>query len=221
MNYRLAPSILAADFNRLGQQIRQVEEAGVTDLHFDVMDGMFVPSISFGMPVLASIRKETSLQLDVHLMILDPLRYIETFVNCGADSITVHAEACEDLPLVIQKIRDCGCKAAVSINPATELGAIEAVLPLVDMVLLMTVNPGFGGQKYIESSAQKIKELRTMINSKGLDVDIQVDGGINKENVQVVLDAGANVIVAGTAVFGGTIPENAKEFLHIFEQQKG
>ena len=174
--YQLSPSILAADFNCLGEQIRQVEEAGVEWLHIDVMDGAFVPSISFGMPVIASIRKNSSLFFDVHLMIEEPGRYIEEFKKSGADMLTVHAEACKHLDSTLREIRKAGMKVGVAINPGTPVSLLECVLDLVDMVLVMTVNPGFGGQSYIESCTGKVQKLRKMITDAGLDVDIQVDG---------------------------------------------
>ena len=190
--YQLSPSILAADFNCLGEQIRQVEEAGVEWLHIDVMDGAFVPSISFGMPVIASIRKNSSLFFDVHLMIEEPGRYIEEFKKSGADMLTVHAEACKHLDSTLREIRKAGMKVGVAINPGTP------------------VNPGFGGQSYIESCTGKVQKLRKMITEAGLDVDIQVDGGINEKTIDKVLDAGANILVAGSAVFGGNIGENVR-----------
>lgn len=208
--YQLSPSILAADFNCLGEQIRQVEEAGVEWLHIDVMDGAFVPSISFGMPVIASIRKNSSLFFDVHLMIEEPGRYIEEFKKSGADMLTVHAEACKHLDSTLREIRKAGMKVGVAINPGTPVSQLECVLDLVDMVLIMTVNPGFGGQSYIESCTGKVQKLQKMITEAGLNVDIQVDGGINEKTIDKVLDAGANILVAGSAVFGGNIGENVR-----------
>ena len=218
MEYRLCPSILSADFNRLGEQIKILEREGVEYLHIDVMDGDFVPSISFGMPVIKSIRKESNMFFDVHLMVTEPERYIRDFVECGADSITVHAEACEDLERTIERIKDAGVKVGVSIKPATPVNDISHMLGDVDMVLVMTVQPGFGGQKYIPYTTQKIRDLKKMMEEKHCQADIEVDGGVSLNNVQEVLDAGANIIVAGTAVFKGDIRENVESFLNIMEK---
>jgi ribulose-phosphate 3-epimerase len=213
-NY-LAPSILSADFAHLGDDVQRAQQAGAQYLHYDVMDGKFVPSISFGMPVLRCVRKITDMVLDVHLMIEEPERYIDEFADCGADIITVHQEACKDLKKAIQMIHAKGVKAGVSIKPKTPIKAIEEILDQADMILLMTVEPGFGGQAYIPESTEKIQSLRKILNERGLSTDIEVDGGIKKGNVQVVLDAGANVIVAGSAVFGGDIEQNVKDFMEI------
>lgn len=214
MEIIISPSILAADFNILGQQIKEVEKSGAKYLHIDVMDGMFVPSISFGMPVIKSIRKNTDLFFDVHLMIEEPLRYIEEFVNCGADMITFHLEAAEGhVEETIDRIHALGCKAGLSIKPATPVSVVEPYMEKLDMILVMTVEPGFGGQKYIESSTEKIRQMRQLVTSHGLETDIQVDGGITADNVSAVREAGANVIVAGSAVFKGDIVSNVKRLM--------
>lgn len=212
----LSPSILAADFAILGEQIKEADEAGAEYIHIDVMDGVFVPSISFGMPVITSIRKTTKKIFDVHLMIVEPERFVKEFAECGADSITFHIEATEDVDEIIDLIHDLGCKAGMSIKPRTPVEVVEKYLYKLDMLLVMTVEPGFGGQKYIPESTERIREIRRMADEQGLDLDIQVDGGITKENVQVVLDAGANVIVAGSAVFRGNISENVKAIMAQF-----
>ena len=211
----LAPSILSADFGILKEQLQQIDEAGAQYVHFDVMDGVFVPSISFGLPVLKTIRKYTDRLMDVHLMIIDPERYVKDFADAGADIITVHAEACKHLDATIDLIKKCGVMAGVAINPATPVSSIIHVLEKVDMVLIMTVNPGFGGQSLIPYTVDKVRELSEICCQKNLKIDIEVDGGINNDTITQVLDAGANIIVAGSAVFNGDIKENARALLEI------
>ena len=215
MKYVLAPSILSADFKVLGEQMRLTEENGAEYLHFDVMDGMFVPSISFGLPVLASIREATRQIKDVHLMIQDPVRYVEAFKEAGADFLTIHLEACQDPAAVIHKIHECTMKAGLSICPETDVREAEGFLDQIDMFLMMSVHPGFGGQKFIPESLDRIRAVRKMAEERGLDLDIEVDGGIYLTNVEEVLDAGANVIVAGSAVFNGDPSQNTKKFMEI------
>ena len=217
MKYILAPSILAADFNVLGEQMKLTADNGAEYIHFDVMDGMFVPSISFGMPVLKSIHNATNQFMDAHLMVKEPIRYIEDFKKAGADLVTIHYEACEDVAATIAKIRECDMKVGLSINPETDVNVVEKYLKDVDMLLVMSVHPGFGGQKFIPESIDKIKAVRKMIEEQGLQTDLQVDGGVGLANVREVLDAGANVIVAGSAVFGANTAENTKAFMEILK----
>ncbi len=198
---KIAPSILASDFSKLGEEIARVEKAGADMIHIDVMDGHFVPNITFGPPMIKSLRKITGLPFDVHLMIENPDKYLDSFIEAGADIISVHIENNPHLHRTLEHIRQQNVRAAVVLNPATPLNTLEMVLPYIDMVLLMTVNPGYGGQKYIEEMTEKIGKLRTMSNQRGLKLDIEVDGGIDAENVYRVTQAGANILVAGSTVF--------------------
>lgn len=213
----LAPSILSADFKVLGDQIRQTEEAGAGYIHFDVMDGIFVPSISFGMPVLSSIRGLTGQVMDVHLMVTEPVRYVKQFAECGADIITVHFEACEDLGATLEAIHACGVKAGISIKPGTPVESLVPYLEQAEMFLIMSVEPGFGGQAFIPESLERIRTLRDMLEEKGIEKDIEVDGGIYHSNVAEVLKAGANVIVSGSGVYKGDIRENTTGFMEILK----
>lgn len=215
MNRILAPSILSGDFKCLGEQLKITEEAGAQYIHFDVMDGMFVPSISFGMPVLASIRGVTGQVMDVHLMIEEPVRYVEEFAKCGADIITVHLEACRDLSETLYKIHACGVKAGISIKPATPVEALLPYLDRAEMFLVMSVEPGFGGQAFIPESLDKIRKLRKLLDERNLPADLEVDGGIYPSNVAEVLEAGANVIVSGSGVFKNEIRDNTEKFMEI------
>lgn len=209
----LAPSILSADFLNLGKDVMTAVEAGAQYIHIDVMDGMFVPQISFGTPVIKALRPLTDAIFDVHMMVEDPGRYVEEYAQLGADIITVHAEACTHLDRVIQQIKACGKKAAVSLNPSTPLCVLDYVLDGLDMVLLMTVNPGFGGQKYISYCDEKIRALRKMIDERGLSVKIQVDGGVNASNVKRLAECGVDIFVCGSAVFEGNITENMNNIM--------
>ena len=214
---KLAPSILAADFNILGEQIREVSEAGAHYLHIDVMDGLFVPSISFGFPLIESIRRNTDIFFDCHLMINDPDRYLTQFAKAGADSITVHIEACKDPVATINAIKALGLKTGITLCPETPLDNIDCVLDMVDMVLVMSVHPGFGGQSFMPSSIARIEELKKKIVSRGLKTDIEVDGGITLKNLRLILDSGANVIVSGSSIFNGDITTNIREFKKIIK----
>lgn len=213
---KLAPSLLACDFTKLGDQIKQAHQAGIEYLHVDVMDGRFVPNISIGLPVVESLRplaQKHQLVLDVHLMIVEPEKYLEPFAKAGANILTVHAEACPHLHRTIQQIKELGCQAGVALNPATPTTVLEEILPEVDLVLVMSVNPGFGGQSYIPASTNKILRVRRMLDMSRSQAWLEVDGGVNAQNIGSVVRAGANLVVAGSAVFGGTqsIAENVAQ----------
>lgn len=213
----LAPSILSADFKELGKAIKTIADNGAEFLHFDVMDGIFVPNISFGIPVLASIQGAADIVMDAHLMITEPIRFVEAFKKAGADYLTVHYEACEDLKATLDKIHECGMKAGLSINPATPVDVLWPYLNDVDMFLIMSVVPGKGGQSFIPESLDKIRTLRDKLTENGLDTHIQVDGGIYHANVGEVLEAGADIIVSGSGVFKGDTAENVTKFMEIFK----
>lgn len=212
--FEIAPSILSADFTRLGKEIAEIEKGGATVLHFDVMDGRFVPNLTVGIPVLKSVRRFTEMTIDCHLMIVEPSKYAVEFVKAGADMVSVHVEADVHLQRTLTAIREAGGQAGIAINPATPLIALEEVLPYADFILLMSVNPGFGGQKFIPTSLDKLKRLKRMIAERGLSTRIEIDGGIDAANIHEIVEAGAEIIVAGSAVFGGGKPAEAvKELL--------
>ena len=214
----LSPSLLAADFKKLEQEIKKTEENGAEYLHFDVMDGIFEPSISFGMPILKSIRSCTEQLMDVHLMITEPIRYLKEFKEAGADLVTVHLEACEDVEKTLDAIHECGMKAGLSIKPGTPAEALEPYLEKLELVLIMSVEPGFGGQKFIPESLDKISAVRKILDAAGSNADLEVDGGIYQNNVGEVLEAGANVIVSGSGVFRGDAAQNTREFMEILQR---
>ena len=216
----LAPSMLSADFKILGEQLKQTEEAGAQYIHFDVMDGIFVPSISFGMPVLSSVKSATDQVLDVHLMVTEPVRYVKEFATCGADIITVHLEACEDLAATVDAIHACRVRAGISIKPGTPVEELIPYLDQADMFLIMSVEPGFGGQAFIPESLERIRQLRELLDERGLKKDLEVDGGIYHSNVAEVLEAGANVIVSGSGVYKGDIRKNVAEFMEILKNHE-
>jgi ribulose-phosphate 3-epimerase len=207
--FEIAPSILSADFTRLGDEILAVSAGGARVLHVDVMDGQFVPNITIGLPVVKSIRKVTDLTIDTHLMIENPGQYAAKFAEAGANMVSVHVEADHHLHRTLSSIRDAGAEAGIAINPATPLVALEEALPFADFVLLMSVNPGFGGQKFIETSVDKLRRLRSMIDDRDLETRIEIDGGIDEDNIGLIVESGAEIIVAGSAVFGGGEPERA------------
>jgi ribulose-phosphate 3-epimerase len=214
---KIAPSLLAADFARLGDEVRAVERAGADLLHFDVMDGHFVPNLSMGVPVLEAVRKVTKLPLDAHLMISEPEKYVEIFIKSGADSVSVHCEVCPDIPKIAKRIHDLGARASIGINPETPIDRAIAAAEHLDMILIMSVHPGFGGQHFIPESIQKLHEVRRELSRRGLSLDVEIDGGIKADNIADVKAAGANVFVSGSGIFGesdyGKIVEHMRDLL--------
>ena len=217
MKYKkiLSPSILSADFGNLARDIHTIAEAGAEYIHIDVMDGIFVPSISFGMPIIKSIRPLTDKMFDLHLMIEEPIRYVDEFTSLGADIITVHVEACKDTAATLKRIKELGVKAGITLNPDTPLSDVREFLPLADMLLIMSVVPGFGGQKFIEASLDKLREAVILRDELGLNYDIEIDGGVNFDNIRNIHEAGANIIVAGSAVFKGNAADNVKKLIEL------
>lgn len=217
MKYKniLSPSILSADFGNLARDIHTIDEAGAEYIHIDVMDGIFVPSISFGMPIIKSIRPLTDKVFDLHLMIEEPIRYVDEFTSLGADIITVHVEACKDTAATLKRIKELGVKAGITLNPDTPLSDVREYLPLADMLLIMSVVPGFGGQKFIEASLDKLREAVILRDELGLNYDIEVDGGVNFDNIRDIHEAGANIIVAGSTVFKGNAADNVKKLIEL------
>ena len=217
MKYKniLSPSILSADFGNLARDIHTIDEAGAEYIHIDVMDGVFVPTISFGMPIIKSIRPLTDKIFDLHLMIEEPIRYVDEFTSLGADIITVHVEACKDTAATLKRIKELGVKAGITLNPDTPLSDVREFLPLADMLLIMSVVPGFGGQKFIEASLDKLREAVILRDELGLNYDIEIDGGVNFDNIRDIHEAGANIIVAGSAVFKGNAADNVKKLIEL------
>jgi len=199
---KIAPSVLSADFARLGEEVAEVERAGADLIHFDVMDGHFVPNLSIGIPVLESLRKVTRLPLDAHLMIENPERYVEVFVKAGANSVTVHAEVCKDIPAMAKRLHDLGARASVGINPETDVQRVLPFAAQLDMILIMSVHPGFGGQEFIPGALEKLRAVRRELDRRALKVDIEIDGGVKLDNIAEVKAAGANVFVSGSGIFG-------------------